>query len=405
MTFGAEQIAQDQRAAEAAEARAQTDAFTRWLAAKALPLWSSAGFDAERGQFHERLDGSGRPIGSVPRRAMVQARQIYVFAHAAHLGWFPSGARIAETAMDSLLRDFSDGADPARGFAFSVDGAGRVVSDARDAYAHAFILFAIAWLYRLNGDRRLIALANETIAFIDAHLEDPAHGGLFDRHPVEDRCKRQNPHMHLLEAYLALEASAPGRGYIDRAKKLVEIFKAHLFFAERGVLLEYFAQDWSAHPDGAMSRIFEPGHQFEWVWLLREFEKLSGEDLRLWIDRLDLAARTNGLADNGLIFDEVATDLRVLKASHRIWPHTEAAKAAVARHLLGDGDAPRFAAAMAGALMRRFLDRPFEGGWTDQLSALGEPLVDYAPASSLYHLFLAGAELARGFPSEEMPAR
>lgn len=402
-------IAQDQaragRARDEIEAGARTEIFTKWLASRALPLWSSVGFDPERDCFQERLDGGGRPVAAVPRRAMVQARQIYVFAHAAHLGWFPDGGEIAERAMAALLRDFREGSSGSGGFAFSVDAAGRIVSTARDAYAHAFILFAIAWLYRLNGDRRLLGLADETIAFIDAYLEDPAHGGVFDRHPVEDRCKRQNPHMHLLEAYLALEASAPGRGYVDRAGKLVEIFKQRLFLAERGVLLEYFAQDWSAHPDGAMARIVEPGHHFEWVWLLREYEKFSGDDLSFWIDRLDLAARENGIGPNGLVFDELATDMSVLKRSHRIWPHAEGAKAAVVRHLRGDREASGFASMMIGALMEQFLDRPFEGGWIDHVNASGQPLVDYAPASSLYHLFLAGAELARGFPPGETPGR
>jgi mannose-6-phosphate isomerase len=49
--------------------------------------------------------------------------------------------------------------------------------------------------------------------------------------------------MHLLEASIALEIAAPGRGYLERAKKLIEIFKTRLFLADPGVLLEYFAED------------------------------------------------------------------------------------------------------------------------------------------------------------------
>ncbi len=371
-----------------------------WLTTKALPLWATAGFDARRGCFHERLSWSGDPVGSVARRVMVQARQIYVFAHAAHLGWFPQGARLAEIAMQSLLRDFRGQSVTSEGFAFSVDGDGAIASRTRDAYAHAFILFAIAWLRRLNGDPGLIALADETIAYIDAKLEDQVHGGLFDSHPVVDRGKRQNPHMHLLEAYLALEASAPGRGYLERARKLVLMFQTRFFRAEPGVLLEYFAGDWSDHPDVAKRRIFEPGHHFEWVWLLREFQNRSGEDQSFWIDRLTLSAQVSGVGEDGLVFDEVATDMKVVKRSHRIWPHAEGAKAAVARHLRGDDDAPRFAASMVAALRDHFLNKPFEGGWIDHIGADGQPLVDYVPASSLYHLFLAAAELTRAFPSE-----
>jgi|BarGraIncu00222A_1022003.scaffolds.fasta_scaffold117926_2 mannose-6-phosphate isomerase len=145
-------------------------------------------------------------------------------------------------------------------------------------------------------------------------------------------------------------------------------------------------------------RIFEPGHHFEWVWLLREYEKLSGDDLSPWIRQLDGVARRNGLAKSGLIFDELGADMSVLKRSHRIWPHTEAAKAAVATRCGGESAAAQFAAAMLDALAERFLDKPFTGGWVDHISAEGTPLVDYAPASSLYHLFLAAAETSRAFP-------
>jgi mannose/cellobiose epimerase-like protein (N-acyl-D-glucosamine 2-epimerase family) len=398
MTASENHVARDGASAAGGLAAARSAARYRdWIAAKALPLWATAGFDAGRGMFQERLDKRGAPQEYVPRRAMVQCRQIYVFAHAAYLGWFPEGGRLAEVAMDSLLAKFCDGRDPSGGFAFSISPEGRVVSSVRDAYAQAFVLFAIAWLYRLNGDPRLIDYADRTIAFIEAQLWDPVRGGLYDSAPVTDRSKRQNPLMHLLEAYIALEAAAPARGYLERARALVDIFKTRLFLSDPGVLLEYFAEDWSAHQDPLKRRIFEPGHHFEWVWLLREYEKLSGEDVSAWILQLDGIARENGLADNGLIYDELATDLSVVKDSHRIWPHTEGSKAAVARYFGGDCEAPHFAAAMLDALQETFLDKPFAGGWIDHISAVGVSLVDYAPASSLYHLFLAAAETSRAF--------
>ncbi len=386
-------------AAQIEAAHASAARYQDWIASKALPLWSTVGFDASQGLFQERLDWSGLPQETVPRRAMVQCRQIYVFAHAAHLGWLPEGGRLAEIAMDSLLDKFCDEGDPSGGFAYSVSAEGGVISSARDAYAHAFVLFAIAWLYRLNGDSRLIGYADRTAAFIDARLQDRVHGGLYDSAPIGDRSKRQNPHMHLLEAYIALETAAPERGYLERAKKLVEIFKTRFFRADPGVLLEYFAEDWGPHRDPLKRGIFEPGHHFEWVWLLSEYEKLTGEDLGPWIRQLDSIARRNGFAKNGLIRDELGADMSILKSSHRIWPHTEAAKAAVAKRFMGEGGAAQFASAMIDRLTATFLDRPFAGGWIDHINAEGLPLLDYVPASSLYHLLLAATEMSRGFSS------
>ena len=63
----------------------------RWVVGQALPLWREAGFDATRGSFVERLTFEGAPHPSAPRRAMVQARQIYVFSHAALPRLAPAG--------------------------------------------------------------------------------------------------------------------------------------------------------------------------------------------------------------------------------------------------------------------------------------------------------------------------
>ena len=65
----------------------------------ALPLWSGEGWDGTAGGFIDRLDSEGRADRQAPRRVMVQARQIYCFAKAAQMGWYPQAAR-------SRLRDW-----------------------------------------------------------------------------------------------------------------------------------------------------------------------------------------------------------------------------------------------------------------------------------------------------------
>jgi mannose-6-phosphate isomerase len=282
-------------------------------------------------------------------------------------------------------------------FAFSIDGRGGLVSDARDAYTHAFVLFAIAWLHRVTGDATLLTLADRTDAFVRAHLVDARHGGLFDAHPTTTRTKRQNPLMHLLEAYLALERAAPGRDWLARAAAVIALFLTRLFDRRRGVLLEHFAEDWSAHPDPALADVVEPGHHFEWVWLLREYEQLSGTQLVAWREALHDFAVDHGVSENGLVRGELGSDGSVRRSSHRVWPHTEAIKAAGARRADGDAAAVALASSMAGVLLERFLDRPFVGGWTDQISAAGAPLVDYVPASSLYHLMFAASDASARF--------
>jgi len=295
--------------------------------------------------------------------------------------------------MAGLRRDFCDDGVEVASVAFSIDPQSRrQISTTRDSYTHAFILFATAHLYRLNGDPELLAFAGRIAAFIDREMVDPIHGGVIDAIPVVSAPKRQNPQMHLLEAYLALENTVSGQGWLDRADTLVTLFYERMAKADRAVLLEHFAHDWSPHADQTMAAVFEPGHHYEWSWLLDRHQRLSGRDHGDWRMMLHATAARHGHAPGGLIYDEVLPDGRVAKPSHRLWPHTEAIKAAAVRHREGDREALNDALRMADLLDTHFLDAPFPGGWTDQISSTGEALVGYVPASSLYHLFLAATE-------------
>ncbi|WP_419827788.1 AGE family epimerase/isomerase [Sphingomonas sp.] len=360
--------------------------FVDWVRTDALPTWAERGFDAAAGRFHERLDEAGRPL-AVPHRAMVQARQIYVYAHAGMLGWHDRGVELASRAMATLRREFCVHAGGCASVHFSVDVwpfAPR--STVRDAYTHAFVLFAAAYLHRATGDAALLDFADEVIGYIDAELFDPVHGGLFNTAEAREGEKLQNPQMHLLEAYLALAEAAPGRGYLERAHPLVGLLDGRMMRWAEGVLPERFAADWSPHPDPLVAGVFEPGHHFEWIWLLAWYERLSGEALGRCRDALLASATQPSATSAGLIRDQLGADGQVFRAAHRLWPHCEAIKAATAC------DAPpALAEDAARGLLDHFLGRPFAGGWTDQLSPAREPIVDYVPASSLYHLMLAAA--------------
>ena len=69
----------------------------------ALPLWSTEGWDAAAGGFVDRLHQDGRADRLAPRRVFVQARQIYCYAKAAQMGWYPQGRAIALKGLEYLL--------------------------------------------------------------------------------------------------------------------------------------------------------------------------------------------------------------------------------------------------------------------------------------------------------------
>ena len=186
--------------------------------------------------------------------------------------------------------------------------------------------------------------------------------------------------------------------FLERSGQLFDLFLTRFLQDRQGVLLEYF--DSSLRPLSGPGATVEPGHHFEWCWLLRRYERASGDSRAgSIIERLyDHAGRTGFDAD-GLLVDEVRPDGAVAKASRRLWPMTEAIKSDLAEALRGRLGAMERAVASTQALHRRFLAPAPEGGWVDRLDRDGTPLGDFMPATSLYHLAGAVDELA-GFPAD-----
>jgi len=390
------QTADAQTAIAAALGRARA-----WAINDALPFWSETGFDKQLASFHERVDFAGRPITDIPRRTMVQARQISVFAHAYELGWSKDGGDLALRAAHALLQRHwrADGAD---GFVFSTDPVGAVADPRRDTYAQAFALYGLAWAYRVDPQPVFRQVAIDTFLFLDNVLAAEAWGGFNDGLPRLDNLRRQNPHMHLLEASLAwFEATADSR-FLARAGEIYGHFKTRLFHSPTGFLTEYFDDRWQP-AEGRLGRICEPGHHFEWVWLLMKYCRLTTNSVARYTGPLYGHAMQYGRAANGLLVDEFLNDGSTAKASQRCWPHTEAVKAAAAQTEMGLKGHIGEAAAFLEILMDRFLGRPFPGGWIDHFDAAGKPLVDYVPSSTLYHAFLAIAEADRVFTLEPPP--
>ena len=140
-----------------------------------LPLWSIEGWDQSTGGFVERLGIDGRADRAAPRRVRVQARQIYCFAKAAQLGWYPEGREIAQKGLDYLLAK-AKSPDGRPGFVHLLAPDGAVLNPLRDTYDHAFVLLALAALYQLDGDAQVRAEIDSLMQFFDTVLRSPDGG-------------------------------------------------------------------------------------------------------------------------------------------------------------------------------------------------------------------------------------
>ncbi len=351
--------------------------FDGWMTGQALPFWSTTGHDGPGRAFTEHLTLEAVPADVPFRRVRVQARQIYVFSHAEVLGW-TAGRRAADDAYRFLVRH---GRTQAGGWVRRIGREGGALDPAADLYDIAFVLFALAWRHRATGADEPIDLARQTVAWLDT-LRIRGQPGFENVLPVEAGPRQQNPHMHLLEAALALFEASGEAAFRDLALELVALFKAKLFDPASGTLAEFFEDDWRRLRPAAI----EPGHQFEWAWLLHQAGRLLGIDVDAPAQSLYRFAAHHGWLP---VIDAVAENGWPQETSTRLWPQTEAIKA----HLVFGHHAA--AAALTDELCARFLDPAPAGTWIDHYAADGRALPDKIPASSLYHLFMAYAELRR----------
>ncbi|QTC87606.1 AGE family epimerase/isomerase [Brevundimonas pondensis] len=351
-----------------------------WLFGQALPLWASAGVDAE-GRFFEKLNFDGRPITGRPRRTRVQARQVYVFCEAASLGW-ADGEAVARRALDVLIRDYGR---EDKLWIRATDDAGAVIDATPDLYDLAFVLFALAAAHRVLRDDRARPLALSTLAAIEARMADPVHGGWQEAlPPVLPR--RQNPHMHMLEALLAWQAVAPDPAFEAAARRVLDLFAARFFDREHLMLGEFFTADWTIAP-GAAGQVVEPGHHMEWIWLLDQARRLGLDGHERQAQALFASALTNGVGARGLMVREIDRIGVVRDGGARLWGQTEAI-----RTLLLRGQTDR-ALALIETLFATHLATAAPGLWIDSFDAAGAPQDADVPASSLYHLMTAFSAL------------
>jgi len=172
----------------------------------------------------------------------------------------------------------------------------------------------------------------------------------------------------------------------------VGLFRRHLFDPATGTLGEFFAEDWTPAVGDAGTHV-EPGHHLEWAWLLDQYERLTGGEAGAEINRLYAFAVRHGVDPaTGLVWDAVGRDGAPRLRGFRLWPQTEALKAHAAMARRGGGSLARVAPTVRG-IGTHFLQGSIPGAWTDQLDETGTPVSRLIPTSSLYHVFMAYAEL------------
>lgn len=355
----------------------------RWLFEQALPLWASVGPDTRHGGFHEAIGFDGNALDK-PKRMRTMARQVYAFAAAQRYGWDGPTDQLIGQGLAFISRH---GRTAAGGWVRALDRDGTVLDATEDSYDHACVLLALAEAHRC-GHTGALALCHETLAALDANLRTPGLVGYLDASDADPVRRRSNPHMHLLEAFLGWHAATGDDRFLARAEEVVDLFASCFFDPENWTLGE--CADAGRTPANGIGE-FEPGHHFEWAWLIVDFARRAGRpELVAFARKLYATAVANGTnRATGLAFGRVSTSGVPLDPVSRSWPQAEAIKAAIALDSAGEADLKPEIEERVGRLFAWHLDPAPSGLWIDRIGPEGEPLASEVPASILYHLVSA----------------
>jgi mannose/cellobiose epimerase-like protein (N-acyl-D-glucosamine 2-epimerase family) len=269
------------------------------------------------------------------------------------------------------------------GFFRTLAGAdGGALNNRAFLYDQAFALFGYAAAaVELNAIAQWESLALELRDLIEGQLRRDI--GTYE----------SNPLMHLLEAYLAWAEVGEDSGWVAAVRRLVELAVTRFIRRDSGALAEFSLLNLRSAPQ--VSGGIEPGHQFEWAWLLLRCDRLlAGCHLHDTALRLIAIGEQHGVRD-GVAVNSLRDDLGVHDAGARLWPQCERLKASLLAATMIGGQSHWDAALAAAGGICRHLATPVKGLWFDVRSPDGEFRGDAVPASTFYHLVGAIASLKR----------
>jgi len=195
--------------------------------------------------------------------------------------------------------------------------------------------------------------------------------------------------MHMLEALLALYEASNDPQYLRRADGVIALLQERFIDPKSGLLFEFF--DEKLVP--IKPAIIEPGHMAEWCWLLHRRSMLAEKADFPLMKQLGVHADGYASMGDGYLLDAFNQDGTVAMPTRRLWGQTEWLKSIFARMDTPTSVMQPKATALLERINKSYLNTKIRGLWIDQFDLEGQKMSKYVPASIVYHLVSAAAEI------------
>ncbi len=365
--------------------------FEKRFIGKTLPFLAEQGWDKSYGGIIERLDANGSPTKENYRRVMVHARQLYVFAI-----W---GTQIGETKYKELADDifsymikyFWD--EKNGGWFTKVSLDGEVTDSNKTLYSHAFVLFGLTKYFKALDRTEAIPWIVKSFEVIkqrfkrdDKSFSEELTADFVD---ISTNRRSQNPHMHLFESLLSLSETLDNKTYCAQLLELLTLCQGKFLDFDRSLVLEHLDETFCSRVD--IGHLVEPGHHFEWSWLLNWYSLVFNDPRQREKGKALLKFGCQFGWDQDLmgVFDQINIyDLSASLHTKRLWPLLELIKSLT---VFPDVDlTPSLATSMELLLEKYLLPN---GHWIEKYNSDWSVADSTMPLSSGYHITMALQEL------------
>lgn len=316
--------------------------------------WLTYSVDKENGGFYGQVAHDNIPLKTAPKCIILNARILWFFSEVARFSGDEAYKQAAQRAYEYLLEHFFDRVHG--GFLWEVSAEGELLNGRKQIYAQAFAIYALSAYFDLTHESAALDLAYATFSLVESNAKDPVLGGYFEAYSqawgsIEDvrlsakednSPKTMNTHLHVLEAYTALNKSVRhhphyGAPVQTALEDLLTIFSQRVVDQSSGHVRMFMGEDWRDR-----SHAYSFGHDIETSWLMLEAMKsLAADDLTpdhlALVKNLARVSLRNGLRDDGGMGD--LFDLKDQSFNDTCWwVQAEAMVGFVTMWSMGEGD-------------------------------------------------------------------
>ena len=243
------------------------------LARDVLPHWTRESWDETGGGgFVTRRDRAGRPLPSLDRQLVGQARMVWTLAAAHRHGLTGRGyLQLAGRGVRFLLERMWD---PAHGgFVLAVAAGGAVVDGSKDVCAQAYALHALGEYALAARDAEALAAAGRHFDVLARRAGDGATG-------YPDRLNRDwtpapggagrsaGTHLHLLSAFGTLAEASRLAAHREALDRVTDLLLTRAIDRRHGCAIDRLDAGEGASRFAHGPRITSYGHSAEMAWML-----------------------------------------------------------------------------------------------------------------------------------------